>query len=295
MNICCICDDNYVLPLRVMLDSMSRHNDDVVLWLVYSDIQESNIGLIAGDVSRYGWEFRPTKLDGRVLELCESLPRIGRFSKEVYYRMFIPWVLADCDRVLYLDCDMLVCGPLADLYSLDMAGSTIAAVPDSSADVEGENMKRLGLSGRYHNSGVLLFDCALIRACLSEEEMSLRIAETAKRSNLVFPDQDLINLIYQGKIFELGKVWNSPASLTSVLDMLAHRSQFGQVKVFHFYSEAKPWRADYIGWLVFKYWRHLKKFLSKTERRDYWRRKAFVRSQLSRLLNRVKGGSRGDE
>ena len=163
MNLCCTCDDNYVLPLRVMLESLSRYDSDIDFYLVYSDVNETNLGALATDLQSYGWSFHAVKIDDETLRLCDSLPKIQYFSKEVYYRLLIPWILRECDKVLYMDCDMLVRGSLAGLYATEMDGDLIAAVPDNHAVFERSNVARLGLCGRYYNSGLLLIDCKAIR------------------------------------------------------------------------------------------------------------------------------------
>ena len=163
MNLCCACDDNYVLPLRVMLESLSRYDSDIDFYLVYSDVNEANLGALASDLQSYGWSFHTVRIDDDTLRLCDSLPKILHFSKEVYFRLLIPWILHECDKVLYMDCDMLVRGSLAGLYAAEMDGAVIAAVPDSKAAIEASNMARLGLSGHYYNTGLLLLDCKAIR------------------------------------------------------------------------------------------------------------------------------------
>ena len=284
MNLCCTCDDNYVLPLRVMLESLSCCDSDITLWLVYSDISDANLGAIASDVQLYGWSFRAVKIDDDTTRLCESLPKIQYFSKEVYYRLLLPWILCECDRVLYMDCDTLVRGSLAELYAIEMEGAVIAAVPDNSnMTVEKANKARLGLMGRYCNSGVLLIDCAMVRGRFTRAQMASAIADTAAENDLIYPDQDLINMIYDGDIKILDKIWNLTTNLKTDFGVLFSRSEMREVKVFHFIGPTKPWHSEYIRWFVFEYWGHLKKFLPENEKRAYWKRKKFVCEQFKRI------------
>ena len=182
-----------------MLESLSRYDSDIEFYLVYSDVNEANLGALASDLQSYGWSFHALRIDDDMLRLCDSLPKILHFSKEVYFRLLIPWILRGCDKVLYMDCDMLVRGSLAGLYATEMEGAVIAAVPDNKAAIEMSNIARLGLSGRYYNSGLLLIDCKAIRAGSQAQMISL-IPDLVAENQLVWPDQDLINLIYQGKI-----------------------------------------------------------------------------------------------
>ena len=287
MDICCICDDSYILPLRVMLASLARNAANVTFWLLYSDIQDSNLSRVSADVHGYGWKFECVKISDNALKVCDQLPEIGRFSRKVYYRLFIPWILADCKKVLYLDCDMLVRSSLADLFAIEMKGRAIAAAPDGRASGEEHNSARLGLAGRYYNSGVLLIDCEAIRALYSEESMAALILEAEKKHRLVFPDQDLLNLVYENQFMTLNAIWNFTPNLKSGLYILTHPLEMRRIKVIHYIGPEKPWHSSYSKLLVFEYWKHLRNFLTKTERIEYWRRKRFVRSQLSRRINDV--------
>lgn len=284
MNLCCTCDDNYVLPLRVMLESLSHYDADIVFWLVHSGVSEANLCAIASDARSYGWSFRAVRIDDDMLRLCESLPKIQYFSKEVYYRLLAPWILCECDKVLYIDCDTLVRGSLSELYATEMDGAVIAAVPDSKAAIEKGNIARLGLDGRYYNSGVLLIDCEAIRGgCFARAQMASLIADAVADNNLVYPDQDLINLIYRGKIKTLPTIWNFTTNLKTDIGMVVSRSEMRQVRVIHYIGPTKPWHSEYVRWPVFRYWVHLRNFFSENERRAYWKRKKFVREQFMRI------------
>lgn len=284
MNLCCTCDDNYILPLRVMLESLSIYDANIVFWLLYSDVSESNLRTIASDAQNYGWSFHAVKIDENTLRLCESLPKIQYFSNEVYYRLLIPWILSECDKAIYMDCDTLVRGSLSGLYATDMDDAAIAAVPDSKPAIEKNNIARLGLDGRYYNSGVLLIDCKAIREeNFTRAQMALQIEDAVAENNLLYPDQDLINLIYQGKIMTLDRVWNFTTNLKTDIGIIFSRSEMKQVKVVHYIGSTKPWHSEYVRWPIFEYWAHLKKFLTTDERRAYWKRKKFIRMQLMRI------------
>lgn len=55
MNVVISCDDNYMMPARIMLESLSRYNKEVALWFIYSDIKEQNLETLALDAKGYGW------------------------------------------------------------------------------------------------------------------------------------------------------------------------------------------------------------------------------------------------
>ena len=59
----------------------------------------------------------------------------GHFSVETYYRLVLPELLPDYNKVLYLDSDMIIRRDIAELYDLDLESYLIAACYD--ADTSG--------------------------------------------------------------------------------------------------------------------------------------------------------------
>ena len=117
MNIVICCNDNYMIPARILIDSIAEHSKDVVLWLIYDDVSEENLAALKQQTDEYRWKFNPVRIPDRFLSLVSDLPcSLPGIPKQTYYRLFIPWILSDCDRALYLDCDMLVRSSLEELY-----------------------------------------------------------------------------------------------------------------------------------------------------------------------------------
>ena len=77
---------------------------------------------------------------------------------QAWFRIKLPDLCKDLDKVLYLDCDTLIRGNLDELFSLDLTDKYLAGVKDVWG--VSKYVKRLGMkSGVYVNSGMLLFNC----------------------------------------------------------------------------------------------------------------------------------------
>ena len=141
------------------------------------------------------------------------LPRIEaagvpdyRGSLAANARLFWPDLLPNAaKRMLYLDCDTLVCASLAPLISFDLAGKTAGAVRDALTG-RYKSLLDFPATEPYFNSGVLLIDTAHWR----ERQVSERIAAHAAtvRADYPFPDQDLLNLVLRGNIAVLPPAYN---------------------------------------------------------------------------------------
>ena len=105
---------------------------------------------------------RVTCLDGNSYIDAEiPLYENFHFSKEMYYRILIPTILPQYDKVIYLDSDTVILGDIDELFDTDTEGCAVCGVNDVMHSVSKEYVKNvLGLNpDRYINSGVLIIDC----------------------------------------------------------------------------------------------------------------------------------------
>ena len=126
------------------------------------------------------------------------LPAMDRFGKTVWLRFLLPELLADVDRVLYLDADTFVASSLDPLLATDLGGRPLGAVTNVVAEEERPRLVELGLDdGAFFNSGVLLLDLERQRR---DGEVD-RLLETADRDRdrLLWPDQDALNLVFRDR------------------------------------------------------------------------------------------------
>lgn len=269
MNIVISCNDNYMIPARILIDSIAVHNKDVVLWLIYDDVSEDNLAALIRQTDEYRWDFHPVRIPDHFLSLASKLPCFSYFSKEIYYRLFIPWIMLDCERALYLDCDILVRDSLEQLYLSDLGKNLVGAVPDIYKSARKEGAERLRLKGEYFNSGMLLLHLGLIRKQMTWEKMLDQIRAISEKFELLYPDQDIINIIFEGKIQKLDRKYNYGAG-NSIPYKLRNRNELRDAVIVHFFSHSKPWMNEYCLFYLKEYWNYLKKYLTKEQQREYW-------------------------
>ncbi|RIY32658.1 hypothetical protein CJP74_04015 [Psittacicella melopsittaci] len=139
------------------------------------------------------------------------------FSIDCFSRLYIPSIidlnLLGSDRVLYLDCDMLVLDDLGCMNEIDFEGKFFAVVGDfdirdrylsmlvgwNSENVNYyrnhfRHIKNLGLDSMldYFNSGMVLFNLKAIHE--SGVDKGFLVHSMIKRQYLTFPDQDVLNI-----------------------------------------------------------------------------------------------------
>ena len=178
-------DDNYVNQTVVSMKSALEHNEQVEFIIMYSKLSAESmqkLGAVGGSL--------------RLIKMDESQFADLTLSKwvtvQAWFRIKLPDLCKDLDKVLYLDCDTLIRGNLDELFSLDLTGKYLAGVKDVWG--VSKYVKRLGMkSGVYVNSGMLLFNCDYCR----KEYFFDKVVEFAKNNAKIieFCDQDSINKV----------------------------------------------------------------------------------------------------
>lgn len=164
-----------------------------------------------------------------------------------YLRLFIPSLLPQLDKILYLDCDIIVRASLLELYEADVDNVLFAAVPHPNA----ERSVVLGIGENdYFNSGVLLLNLAKWR---NENATSLlRDFILRYPSKIHYWDQDALNAVYSTRYLRLGEKWNFVNSNVAPSELVAL-----DVRIIHFAGMHKPWSPYSTHPLKDEYYRYL--------------------------------------
>ena len=202
IELCFICDDGYVMPTVVAIQSLKENGTGgrrCRVHIVAADLSEESEavlrGMSDGDVS-------VTVVRASAQELASlHVPQEGGMcvaTPAALLKFSLGELLPDLDKVLYLDGDILVRKNLAPIFDLDLGEKVLAAAPDTGvisfprpihAEVK-----------RYFNSGVMLLNLKKMRA----EDYAARLV-AAKRgdSERALMDQDVFNRVCDGKALPL--------------------------------------------------------------------------------------------
>lgn len=142
-----------------------------------------------------------------------ELPAINRFGRIVWARFLLPELLAELDRVLYVDADTFVVSSLKPLWDRDLSTASLAAVPNVVEPAMRPHVRALGRAypGGFFNSGVLLMDLESMRREGIWRSLLRLIFE--RGDELVWPDQDALNILFADRWLSLHPRWNAMNSL----------------------------------------------------------------------------------
>lgn len=180
-----------------------------------------------------------------------DLPDHGRFTSAMWYRIFLPELVPGADRVLYVDVDTLAVDALAPLWDVELGDHLLGAVTNVFEPFRLGRIDELGLPGPevYFNSGVLFMNLDAMRAAGSTE--ALRAFAVERGAELLWPDQDTLNLVLGERRLALHPRWNAMNSVLqfdNAAEVLGERETAearGAPAIRHFEGPAqnKPWHV----------------------------------------------------
>ncbi len=196
------CDDKYVMPTIVSMESAMRSKKDTSFY-------EFTI-LVPGEFkSREKFDIFRNKYNDECIVNIEDMGDVYKdcraecWAITMYYRLDIPWILQDKAKAIYIDGDTLVRGDLQELWIIDLGDNLCGGVIDSDFNKWNEFKKFNPNCDKYINSGVLLINCKAWREVLFIREKIKEYCQNIKNYDFKYPDQDIINVICGGRIKKL--------------------------------------------------------------------------------------------
>ena len=248
LDIACSTDNNYLQHCSAMLCSLFENNKDhtVTVHLLHHELSDESQTFLTQLAKRYEntiifYDIDKDKL-GKLFIDQHWHPNL---SIACYYRLMLASLLNESiERVLYLDCDIIVLGDLSPLFKTDMSEYGVAAVEDT---VPGNDRHRrvMGLSLDQHAfcSGVLLINLKYWRAHNSEQNL-LDYAQMMGE-HLEMEDQDVLNHEFRGHWFKLPyKYMRTPMAIAP----LDKQQKWADIEeyvfhpvIIHYAAHVKPW------------------------------------------------------
>lgn len=189
----------------------------------------------------------------------EGMPKMGNDTTySAYMKVLIPYYLQHLERVLYLDCDIIVRKSLSPLF--EDSGAFLSCVIDERINRKRKEhiLQIIGKAGvLYFNSGVMLFDFGKSEAIVPREEVLHYMKENC--GLIRWHDQDILNHFYAENCRWLELKYNYLTTYRSLWDVIFPVGKRKAVIVH--YANWKPWNENYIGKyyrLYLKYYRRCK-------------------------------------
>lgn len=273
--------NNFFIPylavtLKSIIDNSNCENNYDIL-ILSSDCSERNKSLLQILVKESSCQYKNFSLRFINPEflLQNFTPYLhGHFGYiETYYRLLLPQLLLNYDKVLYLDSDMLVQADVAELYNTKLGNYLIAACKD--ADSAGlyngyelskkkyiDYVLKLKNPYKYFQAGTILFNLNEFRKTYSFEE----ILKFAAKEKWQLQDQDVLNKLCEDKVLYVDMSWNVMVDLydiriRNIISKAPHylAEEYAVARknprIVHYAGPQKPWISPEMdfGWLFWFY------------------------------------------
>jgi lipopolysaccharide biosynthesis glycosyltransferase len=250
VHVAVTCDENYAMPLAAMLASLAASLDPargLVIHALGHALPAAVWDRLAKSLpeGRARWNRIDVDTSGLRAEGFGTRA-YDHISPVCYFRLLLPELLpSGLEKVLYLDCDLIIRADLASLWETDISATAFAATHELSSPtvkarlVDGIRFHReLGLTrdrARF-NSGVLVMNLAQWR----RSQLALR-AFTYLRAlgdDVLWYEQEALNVVARDEHRELDPRWNVPSQW-------AAQWPHDRVAIVHYLTARKPWHWDY--------------------------------------------------
>jgi lipopolysaccharide biosynthesis glycosyltransferase len=165
----------------------------------------------------------------------------NRLNNSAYARLLLPELLPDTERIIYLDCDLMVDADLRPLFITQLEGALIGAVADGHLPLLVQNVlpeliPPAEKDSLAFNSGVLLMDLAAMRRA----GLIAEIRSAPPFLSQKMQDQASLNLALMSRWKKLPTRWNHQRFVTEHFSIYRDYSD----TVWHFIGKMKPWHFE---------------------------------------------------
>lgn len=183
-------------------------------------------------------------------------------SEATYYRLYLLDLLPqEVEKVIYLDCDVIVEKDLKELWNNNISEYLAGVVEDEGST---QQQRRLALPSEnsYFNAGVLVLNIKELRNFDFKNKCINYFRDNEEIITL--QDQDILNGVLNGKCKFLPLCWNTNGRIYQGNDLEHRYSRNEEIEagynpaVIHYTDVNKPWKFGCCHPLKEEYWKYLK-------------------------------------
>ena len=220
-------------------------SDDVMMYLLHNGLKRSTVKRLQKIADRYNVGLKFLEIDLEILKDCPVDEKIHYGNIMMYARLLLPSKLPNLDKVIYLDCDLVVCKDLKSLWETDVNDVAVTMAPDLLYQ-DKATLSRLGINNNYLNSGVIVMNLDYWR---KHDVMKRLLAYISDKGNeLIYNDQDSLNAILHDERRQLPVKYNvtphyflkNPDNYPKEMHEEIRDARINPI-IFHFLGKIKPW------------------------------------------------------
>lgn len=239
------CDDKYIKHCYTAINSLKLNTKSkICIFVLGTDITINNQNFLKSLEENNRIKINFININENVLK---GLPlNRAHISIATYYRLLLAKLIpVYIEKIIYLDCDILVLGDIAEFWETEISDKDFAVVVEDEGGATQSQRLGLPIKERYFNAGVMLFNLKILR-----KDNMLYKAIGIYRDNkekIRLQDQDILNIYFCGNVKYQKLNWNVGTRLYFNNDLKFTYSDADwkdailNPKIVHFTGNIKPW------------------------------------------------------
>lgn len=201
-------DNNLAFPACVCLSSLLMNAKEDTFYDIFI-LHSENEKLDKTELDKIPHYYPNCKIQYRVVDdTFDTAFEIRGITTPAYYRLLIPELIPEYDKLIYSDVDVIFRMDLSDLYNLNIDSYYLAATRDLGLNFDEDGKKYIAsveglVQGEYLQSGFIVLNSKKIR-----EDHLVDYFRQLARKKLKYQDQDILNLSCKGYVFFLSLKYN---------------------------------------------------------------------------------------
>lgn len=237
-------DKKYIQYVGVTLTSILLSNpEEIFTFHIFCDeVRNEDLEKLQKTAEKFKTEINIHILNIEVIkQFSEDMAGNDHISVAAYFRFIAFGALKGiADSVLYLDSDICVIdNKLTDFWKQDLKDKTAIVIGKPDGD---NTQKRLHIQQAF-NSGVIFVDVNK----WNEQNLTPKCIKKACEKVWPFLDQDVLNMVLDGKFISFEKRYNYEFSLSHFIDHVDKPSKVpfnrDDATVIHYIGASKPWHT----------------------------------------------------
>jgi lipopolysaccharide biosynthesis glycosyltransferase len=219
-NIVLSSDENYEYYLGVCIKSIIENASSSINYDIY---------ILDGGITEYTkkiiFSFQNKNISIKFIDVNPFIEKVDKniffinyqFTIAAYYRLFLPIIFSEFEKMIYIDCDTVVLSDISEANSIDIEDcyfgvtrdifTITSANKDKNSEMSDYLYKKLKLKNHinYFQSGFMVWN---IQRCIKDNLTELLILKLKEVKTPKYVDQCILNSVCESKVKFIPYNWN---------------------------------------------------------------------------------------
>ncbi|WP_304354615.1 glycosyltransferase [Brachyspira innocens] len=246
IDICLISDEKYAIYLGTVIVSIlknSNDNDELFFHIINTGMSKNSIDKLIELKTIKDFKIQFYNYDHtKYVDLYNQKLKVQcHISASALVKLEIHNILKDLDKVLYLDCDVIVNKDLHDFFIMDIDNYYLAVTPRPIKFTTVNEETHIKSEAKYFNSGVMLLNLKKFRDVNIDSKFTEYLNSIEKISYIL--DQEVFNAVLKDNIKYIDDRYN--ISIDQFIIQKVKPLMLENIYIIHYSGKYKPWNLNY--------------------------------------------------